>query len=168
VFAGLGVGVVALVAIVLWSRHDSASSTASTRKPLDGFGETQVTVTNASGTMTWCLLLAATEAQRNRGLMQVTDPTLGGFDGMLFRFDNDSTDQFYMRNTPMPLSIAFIAADGNVVSTTDMAPCPDRPGCPLYSAAAPYRTAIEVPQGQLRRLGIDTGSKVVDDQKECA
>jgi uncharacterized membrane protein (UPF0127 family) len=170
VFAGVAVaaGVVAIVAVVLWFRHDSGSSSANARKPLDGFGETQVTVTNGSATMSWCLLLAATEAQRNRGLMQVTDPTLGGYAGMLFRFDGDSNDQFYMRNTPMPLSIAFVAADGKVISTTDMAPCADRPGCPLYSAAAPYRTAIEVPQGQLQHLGIDTGATVIDNQKECA
>ncbi len=167
--AGVAIaGVVAVAAIVLWTRHDGDSSTAAGRKPLDGFGETQVTVTNESGTMTWCLLLAATEAQRNRGLMQVTDPTLGGYDGMLFRFDSDSNDKFYMRNTPMPLSIAFMAAGGHVLSTTDMAPCADRPGCPLYSAAAPYRTAIEVPQGQLQRLGIDKDATVVDDQRACS
>ena len=70
-----------------------------------------MTVKTPTSTLMWCMLLAATQAQHNRGLMQVTDPTLGGYDGMVFRFDTDVKDRFYMRNTPMPLSIAFIASE---------------------------------------------------------
>jgi hypothetical protein len=166
---GAVVGVAAIVAIVLLVTRDSGSGshTSATQTPLDGFGDTHVTVETSSDTLAWCMLLASTEAQRNRGLMQVTDPTLGGFDGIVFRFDSDTNDAFYMRNTPMPLSIAFISSDGDVVSTTDMAPCEDRAGCPLYHADAPYRTAIEVPQGQLGRLGIAPGNKVTDDHRSC-
>ncbi len=74
-----------------------------------------MTVKTSACTLAWCMLLAATQSQHNRGLMQVTDPTLGGYDGMVFRFDGDDRhDRFYMRNTPMPLSIAFIASNGEV------------------------------------------------------
>jgi uncharacterized membrane protein (UPF0127 family) len=67
---------------------------------------------------------------------------------------------FYMRNTPTPLSIAWIADDGSVVSTADMEPCEDRDGCPTYQAAGPYRYAIEVFQGRLADLGITETSRV--------
>jgi uncharacterized membrane protein (UPF0127 family) len=74
---------------------------------------------------------------------------------------------FYMRNTPMPLSIAFLDGGGGVVSTADMTPCDDVAGCPLYHAAAPYRAAIEVPIGGLAALGIETGSTVTDQHATC-
>jgi hypothetical protein len=139
-----------------------------TRTARPGFGETRITVRSALGqVLSWCLLLAATEQQRGRGLMTVTDPTLGGYDGMLFRWDTDVREQFYMRNTPMPLSISYIDSAGHQVSATDMQPCEDRADCPLYPAAAPYRLAIEVPQGGLGRLGIEPGATVTDTRTSC-
>lgn len=130
------------------------------RVPLEGFGEIALTVAPAGGgdLLAWCLLAAATEAQRGRGLMQVTD--LQGYSGMAFLYDSDVTNAFYMRNTPTPLSIAWISADGALVSTADMAPCEDRDGCPTYAPAGPYRTAIEVFQGNLGALGIAEGAQV--------
>jgi len=169
IVAGTLIGLAAIVAAVVYiTRDDNSTGTGtSARTPLAGFGETQVTVKTSDGTLEWCLLLAETQTQHNRGLMQVTDPTLGGYDGMLFRFAQDTSAEFYMRNTPMPLSIAFIGADGSVGSTTDMAPCADEAGCPLYDAAGPYRTAIEVPQGNLPKLGIEQGVTVIDDHRSC-
>lgn len=104
----------------------------------------------------YCLLAAVTEAQRERGLMAVTDATLGGYDGMLFQFPTDQTGGFYMRNTPMPLSIVYFDAAGKVVTQTDMAPCADRADCPTYPSVSRYRSALEVPRGRLAALGIDT------------
>lgn len=140
------------------------------RVPLDGFDETRITVkTVAGGLLSWCLLLAATADLRARGLMTVTDPTLGGYDGMLFRYDEPTTGGFYMRNTPMPLSIAFIGADGGLVTVHDMAPCEDVDGCPNYSPTGPYVFTIEVPQQLgLARLGIEPGALVIDDQLPCS
>ena len=169
VAAAITIAAVAAVVLLVALRHDGGrAATRGGRVPLPGFGETQVRVEAPNRTLEWCLLLAATEAQRERGLMEVTDPSLGGYDGMLFRFDADTNVRFYMRNTPMPLSIAFIAADGHVVSTADMAPCEDRDGCPLYAAAGPYRIAIEVPQGGLTRLGITPDATVVDEATGCS
>lgn len=113
-------------------------------------------VTDADGhRRAHCLLSAVTEAQRQRGLMAVTDATLGGYDGMLFQFPTDQTGGFYMRDTPMPLSIVYFDAAGNVVTQTDMAPCTDRADCPTYPPAGPFRSALEVPRGRLAALGID-------------
>lgn len=129
------------------------------REPFGGFGEVGLTVRRGDGTfIVACLLAALSGQERQRGLMEVTD--LRGYDGMAFLYDEDTQGGFYMRNTPMPLSIAWISADGTVVSSTDMAPCEDREGCPTYSPAGPYRVAIEVPQGGLDDLGIEPGSTI--------
>ena len=77
---GVVVGVAAVATIVLLARRNSGSEScsATARTVLDGFGETHVSVKAPRDSLAWCMLLAETEAQRNRGLMQVTDPTLGG------------------------------------------------------------------------------------------
>ena len=106
-----------------------------------------------------CALLAETAAQQARGLMERTD--LAGYDGMLFRFASDTSSSFYMKDTPLPLSIAFFDAAGQFVSTADMAPCLQQASCPTYGAARPYRYALEVPQGGLPRLGIGPGTRLV-------
>ena len=64
--------------------------------------------------------------------MQVTD--LGGLDGMAFRYDSPHTTSFTMRNTVMPLSIAFFGADGAYLDGFDMEPCVAEP-CPLVPDA---------------------------------
>jgi len=139
------------------------------RTPLPGFGETAITVHLPSGeVLNWCVLLASTQAQQERGLMEVTDQTLGGYDGMLFRFSAPQSGAFYMKNTPMPLTIAFLGGGGAYISESDMEPCPDQSGCPLYYAAAPYLTALEVPQGSLARLGITRDVTVTDENRTCA
>jgi uncharacterized membrane protein (UPF0127 family) len=92
--------------------------------------------------------------------MEVTDPDLGGHDGMVFVYDEDATGGFWMRDTPMPLSIAYLDAGGRIVSTTDMAPCGDSPDCPEYPAAGPYRYAVEVPRGRLDDIGLTGAARV--------
>jgi uncharacterized protein len=130
------------------------------RERLDEFGEVAIAVRAPDGSVLgWCVLAAESDEQRGRGLMEVTD--LGGYAGMLFVFDQDSTGQFYMRNTVMPLSIAWFDAAGELVATEDMEPCPDSvANCPLYPDEPPdaYRFALEVPQGELATLGVEEGS----------
>ena len=123
------------------------------RELLDGFGEVAIAITNPDGSVKgWCVLLAETEEQRQRGLMEVTD--LGGYEGMLFVWADDSSSSFYMRNTPTPLSIAWVDAEGEIVSSADMEPCADVEGCRLYPPAGTYRFALEVPQGELGSVGL--------------
>jgi uncharacterized membrane protein (UPF0127 family) len=127
---------------------------ASQRIP--GFGEAGATLRTARGDHRLCVAVATSEPQRERGLMDRTD--LAGYDGMAFRFPAPSSVTFYMRSTPMPLGIAWFDPHGRFVSSTEMVPCPDQPGCPTYGAAAPYTVALEVPAGGLQRLGIGPGS----------
>ena len=144
---------------------DGAETTAPSlpgdpgRVRLEGFDELAITVDPGDGSLlSWCVLAALTSQQRAQGLMEVTD--LQGYSGMAFVYEEDVQNSFYMRNTPTPLSIAWIAADGSVVTITDMAPCEDRDGCPTYPPGGPYRYALEVFQGDLPALGITEGSKV--------
>jgi uncharacterized membrane protein (UPF0127 family) len=134
-----------------------------------GFTAVTLVVTRADGTVEeWCVWMADDQAERSRGLMFVTDPELGGKDGMVFVFPGDSQGAFYMKNTLLPLSIAFIDGEGRVVSTTDMDPCPaDADDCPVYPAAGPYRLALEVPQGGLPALGITGDSRVTLGASSC-
>lgn len=127
-----------------------------TKEPFGPFDEGAVEITAPDGTTTCsCVLVADTREERAQGLMHVTD--LGGFDGMLFVFARPSNASFHMRDTPMPLSIAFFDDRGGVVSTADMAPCLEG-DCPSYPAAGPYRLALEVPQGRLGAVGVEAGS----------
>lgn len=125
--------------------------------PVALVGETAVSVTDPAGKVVGCCVLTAvTVAQRERGLMEVTD--FGGYTGMLFVWSTDTDGSFWMRNTPTPLSIAWFAADGGFVSSADMAPCADVDTCPSYAPAGPYRFALEVPQGDLAELGVGPGA----------
>jgi len=120
-------------------------------------GETAISITDKAGKVVGCCVMTAvTVAQRERGLMQLKD--FGGYSGMLFVWQADTDSGFWMRNTPTPLSIAWFAADGSFVSSADMAPCADVETCPNYNPAGSYRFALEVPAGDLTKLGIGPGS----------
>jgi len=130
------------------------------RTGLPDVSEAAASVTAADGTVTGCcLLVAANDEQRQRGLMEVTD--LGGYQGMVFVWDADASGGFWMRNTPTPLSIAWFDADGEFVSSADMAPCSaTAPDCPVYPSGGSYRFALEVFQGDLDELGVGPGSRL--------
>ena len=108
---------------------------------------------------TRCALLAETAQQQAKGLMGRTD--MGGYDAMIFKFAADTSGTFYMKDTLMPLSIAWFDADGRFVSSTDMEPCLNQRTCPTYAAEGPYRFAVEVPKGQLGAVGIGPGTRLV-------
>jgi uncharacterized membrane protein (UPF0127 family) len=90
--------------------------------------------------------VADTPEQREQGLMGVTD--LDGLDGMLFVFQADSDVGFWMKDTLIPLDIAFFGDGGGFVDLLTMQPCTADP-CPTYEAAGPYRYALEAPAGDL-------------------
>jgi uncharacterized membrane protein (UPF0127 family) len=100
--------------------------------------------------------VADTPEARRRGLMGVTD--LGELNGMLFVWEGDTTEAFWMKDTPIPLDIAFFTVGGGFVDRLTMEPCVEDP-CELYSASTLYRYAIEAPQGDLAFVG--PGSQLV-------
>jgi uncharacterized protein len=135
-------------------------STGSAGQIPIGFGEVGLRIVSATETglreADMCVWEAASPEQRSRGLMWVTD--LGGRDGMVFVYDEDRSTSFTMRNTVLPLSIAFFDASGAFMDAFDMEPCAGEP-CPGYPTPVGFRLAVEVPAGDLDRWGITAGAR---------
>jgi uncharacterized membrane protein (UPF0127 family) len=104
-----------------------------------------------------CVLEAETVDQQEHGLMGRT--SLGRYAGMVFVFPAPTTVQFYMKDTLIPLSLAWFDSRGAFIGSTEMPPCRTAV-CPTYSAPRAFNSALEVPAGQLRALGIGPGSVV--------
>jgi uncharacterized membrane protein (UPF0127 family) len=103
-------------------------------------------------------IIASRCASRLNGLMNVT--TLGANAGMLFVYqeNHDSLDvSFYMKNTPLPLSIAFIDASKQVINTADMAA---RDSVTMHHSSRPFRYALEVNLGWFAAHGAAAGTPV--------
>src|SRR5262245_43367242 len=98
--------------------------------------------------------IAGTEQERETGLMHVMG--LAEDDGMAFVFPAPTTTSFWMKDTVIPLSVAFVDASDRVVSISDMQPCTDDP-CPTYAAAAPYTLAVEANLGWFSDQGVTSG-----------
>jgi hypothetical protein len=122
----------------------------------EGFDTTLARATLTDGSVCeFCVWLADSAQDRSRGLMFVSD--LGAADAMAFRYPEPHTGTFWMKNTILPLSIAFFAPGGGFLSAFDMEPCTSDP-CPNYRTAEGFLVAVEVPQGDLADLGLVAGS----------
>lgn len=102
--------------------------------------------------VTFNVELAADQPTRQQGLMHRTEMPPDA--GMLFLFPQDSAGGFWMKNTLIPLQIAFISADGEIVDILDMVPCEEDP-CEIYTPDGAYRYALEVNEGALTAAGVD-------------
>jgi uncharacterized membrane protein (UPF0127 family) len=100
------------------------------------------------------LEIARTEAERARGLMHRT--ALPDGEGMLFVFDRDQILSFWMKDTLIPLSIAFISYDGRIMEIYDMQP----QDLNAIHSGRSVRYALEVPQGWFERAGITAGDRL--------
>ena len=97
--------------------------------------------------------IAATRASRTQGLTGVT--TMAADSGMLFVFADDRQQSFWMKDTPIPLSIAFLDASKKVIFMADMAP--NTTTVVGGFNAGPMRYAIEVNQGWFAAHGVTPG-----------
>lgn len=98
--------------------------------------------------------LAASPDQRQIGLMHRREMPTN--EGMLFVFEDASPQCFWMRNTLLPLSIAFIADDGTIVNLADMKPMTEDSHC----SSKPVRYALEMNAGWFAKRGIGPGFKL--------
>ena len=98
--------------------------------------------------------LASTPQQREIGLMNRT--SMGANEGMLFVFERLAQQCFWMKNTLIPLSIAFIADDGSIVNIDSMKPQALDPHC----SDKPVRFVLEMNEGWFAKRGIKAGTKV--------
>ena len=98
--------------------------------------------------------VAATPEQRQVGLMFRKD--MPQHEGMIFVFDQPAQQCFWMKNTLLPLSAAFIADDGTIVNIEDMKPLVLDSHC----SAKPVRYVLEMNKGWFAKKGIQAGSKL--------
>jgi uncharacterized protein len=113
-------------------------------------------VNSAGGRVPVGVEVADTDAERQTGLMGWT--VLPEDAGMLFVFEGEQTLSFWMKDTLIPLSIAYIDAEGRIVDIQDMQPLDDVP--PHYVSAEPARYALEVNQGFFEERGVTIGDFV--------
>jgi uncharacterized membrane protein (UPF0127 family) len=84
--------------------------------------------------------------ERQQGLRGVAELP-EGIDGMLFVFPQQATPSFIMSGTLIPLEVWFFDAEGSMIGSHEMTPCPADP-CPLYPAPGPVGWALETPLGE--------------------
>ena len=94
---------------------------------------------------------------RQRGLMHREELPAGT--GMVFRFPEAHSGGFWMKNTLIPLSIAFFDSTGEVLAVLDMEPCSQDP-CPSYDPDVTYAGALEVNRGFFTEIGLTPGWRI--------
>ena len=124
-------------------------------------GDSRVTTIMLPGLLTTTLLSGSLFGlalplvqQREIGLMGRR--SMGDSDGMLFVFEQPGVQCFWMKNTLLPLSIAFIADDGTVVNVADMKP----QSLDSHCSSQPVRYALEMNKGWFAKRGVKAGSKL--------
>ncbi|MCX7026061.1 MAG: DUF192 domain-containing protein [Spirochaetes bacterium] len=142
--------VAALAALLLFCFSCSRGSSAQiTDKP----NAQLKTVTLKSGSVQVQVEVARTEIERNRGLMFRKDLKAGK--GMLFDFAADQRVSFWMKNTSIPLSVAYLGSDGSILQILDLRPFSEEP----RPSERSVRYALEVPQSWFTQVGLKEGDK---------
>jgi uncharacterized protein len=98
--------------------------------------------------------LAVTPTQQAVGMMMRTE--MGANEGMLFVNSESAPRCFWMRNTLLPLSIAFISDDGTIVNIAEMQPRSDQSHC----STQPVRYALEMNKGWFAKRGLQPGFRL--------
>lgn len=124
--------------------------------PAAAFARSELTIATAIGRHRFTVELAQTPAERARGLM--FRERMPADHGMLFDFVTEQLVSFWMKNTPLPLDMLFIDAQGVVVEiVADTVPFSEMP----ISSRRPVRAVLELNAGTAARLGIAPGARVL-------
>jgi uncharacterized membrane protein (UPF0127 family) len=152
---------ISFVALLLGGAACSASASGASPTPTGSFDAIRISHDGASSTLH--VAVADTDEERANGLMHATH--LPADRGMAFVFPTPTTATFWMKDTLIPLSIAFVA-DGRVVALREMMPCTSDP-CATYDAGGtPYTLAIEANAGYFRSSGIAPGDRVQTERTD--
>jgi uncharacterized membrane protein (UPF0127 family) len=116
-----------------------------------------VRITATAGPVDLRVQIAETDKDRQRGLMGVRHLDVDV--GMAFLFDRPVRTGFWMKDTLIPLSIAFWNKDGRIVDILEMTPCHKIP-CPIYSPQAAYVGAVEANRGFFADRNIRSGDRI--------
>jgi uncharacterized membrane protein (UPF0127 family) len=98
--------------------------------------------------------VAATPEQRSIGLMFRQDMPVN--EGMVFVFEEPASQCFWMKNTLLPLTAAFVADDGTIVNLADMKPLSEDSHC----SSKPVRYVLEMNRGWFAKRGLQAGAKL--------
>lgn len=134
------------LAVVLWSCISPAWA--------QGVPQDLPAITLQAGMHNIRAAVAKTPEQRQTGLMHRRE--MAPHEGMLFIFDEAAPQCFWMKNTPLPLTIAFLEDDGTVVNLADMKPL----ALDSHCSAKPVRFVLEMHQGWFAKRGIKAGAKI--------
>ena len=121
------------------------------------FGKAEAVLTTERSRVVLRVEVARTSEQHERGLM--FRRSLAPKAGIAFVFPRDVRGAFWMKNTLIPLSIAFYNSRGKIVRIMQMTPCEADP-CPLYDPKVAYRGALEVNLGAFGRWGVNRGDTI--------
>lgn len=145
--ARAGAIVAAISVVTLMPLHASAQ----------GNGQPQhlPTATLQAGMRNIVAMVAKTPEQRQIGLMYRRE--MAPHEGMIFVFEQPNVQCFWMRNTLLPLSAAFVEDDGTIVNVEDMQPMSDESHC----SKKPVRYVLEMNQGWFAKAGIKPGARLV-------
>ena len=135
----------ALMSALLWASLAAAQDSAQTHLPR---------IKLQAGMYQIDAQVAQTPEQRSTGLMFRSD--MPAHEGMLFVFEQPATQCFWMKNTLIPLTAAFVSDDGTIVNLADMKPQTTDSHC----STKPVRFVLEMNQGWFAKRGLKAGSKL--------
>jgi uncharacterized membrane protein (UPF0127 family) len=143
--------------LVLGVACSNAPATGSAPLSSDSTTARATFSTSSGPVQTSPLWVADSDDERARGLMGRTGLPPDG--GMVFRFAEPTDAGFWMKDTRLPLSVAFWDRGGRIIAILDMEPCTNDP-CPVYRAGATYETALEMRRGWFDEHGVEIGDRV--------
>jgi uncharacterized protein len=123
----------------------------------DPIATAALSIRTDDGTVSLDVQVADTPDERRTGLMG--RQSLSPYDGMAFMWQEPVLSSFWMKDTLIPLSIAFWDDAGRIISILDMDPCTEDP-CPSYGPDEPFVGAVEVDRGALEERGVTIGDHV--------
>ena len=147
-----------LVAMVSGCSAGSSKGSQPSSSPSPVFNPATVIISTDHGPVLVKSEVADTESKREVGLSGRSSVPQDA--GMVFLFFKDSNRSFWMKDTKVPLSIAFFDVGGKILSIKDMDVCKNNDSCPLYNPGQPYRGALEVNQGAFARWDVKVGDKL--------
>ena len=141
--------IAALVSLTLLGACADGTSEPSDTRPASTmmFGETDETL---------AVDIADDPQERRKGLMGVAE--LPTDQGMAFLWPGPVDSTFWMKDTLVPLSVAFVDGSGHVIDVVDMRPCETDP-CPSYGVDEPFVLAVEANLGWFDEHGVGPGDR---------
>ncbi len=122
---------------------------------ISGCSERKETVSLTLGKDTYQIEIARTREEQTKGLMY--RESIKPYEGMIFIYNEDRKLSFWMKNTLVPLSIAYIAKDGTIKEIYSMKPESLTPVKSVHSV----RYALELPLGSFKKSGVSVGDKII-------